>query len=68
VSSATTSVAAPPSTVQHLIGGSERPSVVRDLRAPFGGVGNSGLGREGGNFSRDFYTEPQAVFLDTTMR
>jgi aminomuconate-semialdehyde/2-hydroxymuconate-6-semialdehyde dehydrogenase len=54
--------------VQHLIGGSERPSVVRDLRAPFGGVGNSGLGREGGNFSRDFYTEPQAVFLDTTMR
>jgi aminomuconate-semialdehyde/2-hydroxymuconate-6-semialdehyde dehydrogenase len=41
---------------------------VRDLRAPFGGVGNSGLGREGGNFSRDFYTEPQAVFLDTTMR
>jgi aminomuconate-semialdehyde/2-hydroxymuconate-6-semialdehyde dehydrogenase len=41
---------------------------VRDLRAPFGGVGNSGIGREGGNFSREFYTEPQAVFLETTMR
>jgi len=36
---------------------------VRDLRAPFGGVGDSGVGREGGLFSRDFFTEPKAVFV-----
>lgn len=29
----------------------------RDLRQPFGGLKNSGLGREGGNHSREFYTE-----------
>lgn len=29
----------------------------RDLRQPFGGMKNSGLGREGGHRSRDFYTE-----------
>jgi aminomuconate-semialdehyde/2-hydroxymuconate-6-semialdehyde dehydrogenase len=29
----------------------------RDLRQPFGGIKNSGRGREGGNFSREFYTE-----------
>ena len=34
---------------------------VRDLRAPFGGAKRSGLGREGGRFSRDFFTEPKAV-------
>jgi len=34
---------------------------VRDLRAPFGGVGDSGIGREGGTFSREFFTEPKAV-------
>jgi aminomuconate-semialdehyde/2-hydroxymuconate-6-semialdehyde dehydrogenase len=34
---------------------------VRDLRAPFGGVGDSGVGREGGLFSREFFTEPKAV-------
>ncbi len=34
---------------------------VRDLRAPFGGVGDSGVGREGGSFSREFFTEPKAV-------
>jgi aminomuconate-semialdehyde/2-hydroxymuconate-6-semialdehyde dehydrogenase len=33
----------------------------RDLRAPFGGVGNSGIGREGGLHSREFFTEPKAV-------
>jgi aminomuconate-semialdehyde/2-hydroxymuconate-6-semialdehyde dehydrogenase len=37
---------------------------VRDLRAPFGGVGDSGLGREGGNFSREFFTEPKAVVME----
>ncbi len=36
---------------------------VRDLRAPFGGFGDSGWGREGGNFSREFFTEPKAVVL-----
>jgi len=36
---------------------------VRDLRAPFGGVGDSGLGREGGNFSREFFTEPKTVSM-----
>jgi aminomuconate-semialdehyde/2-hydroxymuconate-6-semialdehyde dehydrogenase len=37
---------------------------VRDLRAPFGGVGDSGVGREGGNFSREFFTEPKAVIME----
>jgi aminomuconate-semialdehyde/2-hydroxymuconate-6-semialdehyde dehydrogenase len=36
---------------------------VRDLRAPFGGMGDSGWGREGGNFSREFFTEPKAVVM-----
>ncbi|HKR70723.1 MAG TPA: aldehyde dehydrogenase [Streptosporangiaceae bacterium] len=30
---------------------------VRDLRAPFGGAGQSGIGREGGNWSFDFYCD-----------
>ncbi|MFQ5968364.1 MAG: aldehyde dehydrogenase [Acidimicrobiia bacterium] len=30
---------------------------VRDLRAPFGGSRNSGVGREGGNWSFDFYAD-----------
>ena len=34
---------------------------IRDLRTPFGGVGDSGVGREGGDFSREFFTEPKAV-------
>ncbi len=36
---------------------------IRDLRAPFGGVGDSGVGREGGSFSREFFTEPKAVVM-----
>jgi len=36
---------------------------IRDLRAPFGGVGDSGIGREGGNFSREFFTEPKAIVM-----
>jgi aminomuconate-semialdehyde/2-hydroxymuconate-6-semialdehyde dehydrogenase len=36
---------------------------VRDLRAPFGGTQRSGLGREGGAFSRDFFTEPKAITI-----
>mgnify|MGYP003542385624 CR=1 FL=1 len=37
---------------------------VRDMRAPFGGVGDSGIGREGGTFSREFFTEPKAVVVE----
>jgi aminomuconate-semialdehyde/2-hydroxymuconate-6-semialdehyde dehydrogenase len=36
---------------------------IRDLRTPFGGVGDSGVGREGGNFSKEFFTEPKAVVM-----
>lgn len=35
----------------------------RDLRLPFGGEGISGVGREGGQYSRDFFTEPRAVTI-----
>lgn len=33
----------------------------RDLRSPFGGTGLSGIGREGGVHSLNFYTEPTNV-------
>lgn len=36
---------------------------VRDLRTPFGGVNASGLGREGGQHSIDFYTESRIVHI-----
>lgn len=39
---------------------------IRDLRAPFGGVKASGVGREGGLYSRDFFTEPKAVIVQMT--
>jgi aminomuconate-semialdehyde/2-hydroxymuconate-6-semialdehyde dehydrogenase len=35
--------------------------LVRDLRVPFGGVKESGLGREGGEEALRFFTEPKAV-------
>jgi aminomuconate-semialdehyde/2-hydroxymuconate-6-semialdehyde dehydrogenase len=35
----------------------------RDLRLPFGGERASGVGREGGSHSREFFTEPRAVIL-----
>ena len=31
--------------------------LVRDLTAPFGGMGISGMGREGGNYALDFYSD-----------
>ncbi len=34
---------------------------LRDLRAPFGGSGLSGIGREGGEHSLDFYSEIRTV-------
>lgn len=34
---------------------------LRDLRSPFGGMGLSGIGREGGESSLHFYTEPTNV-------
>jgi 5-carboxymethyl-2-hydroxymuconic-semialdehyde dehydrogenase len=36
---------------------------VRDLRTPFGGVKASGLGREGGQHSIEFYTESRIVHI-----
>jgi aminomuconate-semialdehyde/2-hydroxymuconate-6-semialdehyde dehydrogenase len=36
---------------------------VRDLRAPFGGFKDSGVGREGGAYSREFFTEAKAVVM-----
>ena len=40
---------------------------IRDLRLPFGGVGDSGVGREGGDYSREFFTEPKAVVMQIDM-
>lgn len=37
----------------------------RDLRVPFGGVKASGVGREGGSFSLEFYTEWKNVTIAT---
>lgn len=39
--------------------------LVRDLRTPFGGVKNSGVGREGGFEALRFFTEPKNVFIKT---
>jgi 5-carboxymethyl-2-hydroxymuconic-semialdehyde dehydrogenase len=36
---------------------------VRDLRTPFGGAKNSGIGREGGHYSFDFYTETTTIHI-----
>jgi aminomuconate-semialdehyde/2-hydroxymuconate-6-semialdehyde dehydrogenase len=38
--------------------------LMRDLRTPFGGVGQSGLGREGGLEAMRFFTEPKNVCID----
>ena len=36
---------------------------LRDLRSPFGGRGFSGIGREGGEYSLHFYTDPTNVCI-----
>ncbi|MEM8553154.1 MAG: 2-hydroxymuconic semialdehyde dehydrogenase [Pseudomonadota bacterium] len=36
---------------------------LRDLRTPFGGVKRSGIGREGGTWSLDFYSETKNVCI-----
>ena len=36
---------------------------VRDLRAPFGGYKDSGMGLEGGDYSYEFFTESKAVVM-----
>lgn len=40
----------------------------RDLRQPFGGMKNSGLGREGGNLSREFFTNTRFTSFPLTPR
>jgi aminomuconate-semialdehyde/2-hydroxymuconate-6-semialdehyde dehydrogenase len=35
--------------------------MLRDLSMPFGGVKHSGLGREGGDYSLDFFTEKKTI-------
>jgi betaine-aldehyde dehydrogenase/5-carboxymethyl-2-hydroxymuconic-semialdehyde dehydrogenase len=43
--------------------------LVRDLTAPFGGVGISGIGREGGDHALDFYSDLKTLqILDGTVR
>ncbi len=37
---------------------------LRDLRAPFGGVKLSGIGREGGQHSLNFYAEPSNICIN----
>jgi aminomuconate-semialdehyde/2-hydroxymuconate-6-semialdehyde dehydrogenase len=37
--------------------------VLRDLRTPFGGAKQSGIGREGGVHSLEFYTELRNVCI-----
>jgi aminomuconate-semialdehyde/2-hydroxymuconate-6-semialdehyde dehydrogenase len=39
--------------------------LMRDLRTPFGGMGQSGLGREGGQEAMRFFTEPRNVGIAT---
>ena len=36
---------------------------IRDLRIPFGGAKHSGIGREGGHYAFEFYTEIQAIHV-----
>jgi len=54
----------------HRLGAGVRAGIVwintwlmRDLRTPFGGMGQSGLGREGGAEAMRFFTEPRNVCI-----
>jgi aminomuconate-semialdehyde/2-hydroxymuconate-6-semialdehyde dehydrogenase len=40
--------------------------LVRDLRVPFGGTKDSGVGREGGRYSLSYYTEDKNVCISLT--
>ena len=43
--------------------------LVRDLTAPFGGIGISGIGREGGDYALDFYSDLKTLqILEGTTR
>jgi len=43
--------------------------LVRDLTAPFGGMGISGVGREGGDYALDFYSDLKTLqILDGSVR
>jgi betaine-aldehyde dehydrogenase/5-carboxymethyl-2-hydroxymuconic-semialdehyde dehydrogenase len=43
--------------------------LVRDLTAPFGGMGESGIGREGGNYALDFYSDIKTLqIVDGSVR
>ena len=43
--------------------------LIRDLTAPFGGIGISGIGREGGDYALDFYSDLKTLqILDGTTR
>ena len=35
----------------------------RDLRVPFGGVKDSGVGREGGRYSLEFFSESRNICI-----
>lgn len=37
--------------------------LLRDLRVPFGGVKNSGIGREGGDYSLEFFSEDKNICI-----
>ena len=37
--------------------------LLRDLRTPFGGMKNSGLGREGGDDALEFFTEQKNICI-----
>ena len=37
--------------------------LMRELRAPFGGYKNSGIGRDGGEWSRNLFTEEKTVSI-----
>jgi aminomuconate-semialdehyde/2-hydroxymuconate-6-semialdehyde dehydrogenase len=37
--------------------------LMRDLRVPFGGMKNSGVGREGGDEAIRFFTEPKNICI-----